>query len=264
MTWVNMLKKELLTIRRSFDKAYPNLFNKIIKVHDEMEGYLQRSENIIVDLHSKLETEIPLDVIMDEIVMAIIEIRGMIEIDFDGDGPYQPLKDLLKLIPTQLTDAVLQTVMNALRFYGGNEFDDRTKVLTTFLKDLNVKILIKLLILGMYVVMQDETGKKVSKSKGVAATAGKTKTVNMPIVEDDDNDCINRFERVCDNYFQRFGSIVDTKIKDLVSEWNTQIGYISGTYFGPKYKNKEFRFSVGTVEYEKDMQKDRIKYTMFF
>ena len=151
--------------------------------------------------------------------------------------------------------------MNALRFYGGYEFDDRTKVLTTFLKDLNMYVLIKLLILGMYVVMQIETEKKVSKSKGVAVTAGKTKTVNMPIVEDDDNDCMNRFERVCDTYFERFGSTVDTKIKDLVSTWNSDYGTMA--LFESKYKTKLWRNTASSVRYEKDVYGDRIRYKIF-
>ena len=266
MTWENMLRKELLTIRRSFDKAYPNLFNKIINVHDEMEGYLQRLENIVVNLHSRLESEIPLDVIMDEIVMSIIEVRRRAEIDFEGGGApadqEMPLEKFVKIIPMQYVEAVMVRVMNALRFYGGFEFDERTKILTTFLKDANVVLLIRLLILGMYIVMHFETGKKVSKSKGVAVTAGKTKTVNMPIVEDDGNDCMDRFERVCNTYLERFGSIVDTKIKDLVSTWNSDFGTMA--LFGSKYKNKLLRNTASPVRYEKkDVYGDRLIYKIF-
>tara|TARA_R100001163_G_scaffold65575_1_gene63338 strand:- start:2443 stop:3651 length:1209 start_codon:yes stop_codon:yes gene_type:complete len=263
MSWKNMLKKDLLSIRRSFDKAYPNLFDKIITIHSEMKGYLERLENIVVDLHSKLELEIPLDVIMDEIVMSIIEVRRIAEINFDYSAEHeQPLEAIVKVIPTEYFDAVTKRVMNALRFSGGYEFDDRTKVLTTFLKDLNVELLIKLLILGMYIIMEFETGKKVSKSKGVAVTAGKTKTVNMPIVEDDDNDCMGRFERVCDEYATRFDTIVESKIKDLLSIWNSNFETMA--LFGSKYKNKLWRNTASPVRYEKkDIYGERLIYKIF-
>lgn len=105
------------------------------------------------------------------------------------------------------------------------------------------------------------TWEDIVKNKGVAVTAGKTKTVNMPIVEDDGNDCINRFERVCDEYVTRFGSTVDTKIKDLVSTWNSDFGTMA--LFGSKYKNKLWRNTASSVRYEKKDNIDRRIYKIF-
>ena len=102
----------------------------------------------------------------------------------------------------------------------------------------------------------------IVKNKGVAITTGKTKTVNMPIVEDDDNDCRNRFERVCDTYLQRFDSTVDTKIKDLVSTWNSDFETMA--LFGSKYKNKLWRNTASPVRYEKkDVYGERLIYKIF-
>ena len=78
-------------------------------VHSEMKGYLQRLENIVVNLHSRLELEIPLDVIMDEIVMGIIEVRRIAEIDFEYNAKQEePLEDMFKMIPIKYVEAVLK------------------------------------------------------------------------------------------------------------------------------------------------------------
>jgi hypothetical protein len=160
MDWQDILLLKQLLIRTSFEKAYPNLYDNVADTHPEMAEYLTQRENEILQLYSqKTNINTPLEVIIDNIVMSIIEVRSEIEFELEeGLGDQPPLSLILVGIP----DKWVKLVFRKVREYLG-ELNKEVDEVNQFIVNRTVKELIKALLFGMYVVMQEKTSEKVSK-----------------------------------------------------------------------------------------------------
>jgi len=159
MDWQDILLLKQLLIRTSFEKAYPNLYDNVADTHPEMAEYLTQRENEILQLYSKrTNINTPLEVIIDNIVMAIIEVRN--EIEFELQEVAEDTIPPLSLILVGIPDKWVKLVFRKVREYLGELNKEVSEVMQFIVR---CKELIKALLFGMYVVMQEKTSEKVSK-----------------------------------------------------------------------------------------------------